>query len=106
MCMFWRSLFVLLSFFLLAIVLSVILRFTNSDYTFVIYILLVNIRLDVDYVVVKEILALKLENTFYIGFTFMCNIPLHFHLDSKIADIGRFRLSYLCSLVFLVPKMS
>jgi len=37
MCMFCRSLFVLLYFFHLAIVLSVLLRFTNSDYPFGIF---------------------------------------------------------------------
>jgi len=36
-CMFCRSLFVLLSFFLLAIVLSVLLRYTDSDYLFGIF---------------------------------------------------------------------
>jgi hypothetical protein len=42
MCMFWfsRSLFVLLYFFLLIIVLSVLLRFTDSDYPFGIFKLL------------------------------------------------------------------
>jgi hypothetical protein len=34
MCMFCRSLFVLLYFFLLTIVLSVLLRYTDSDYPF------------------------------------------------------------------------
>ena len=37
MCMFFRSLFVLLYFFFLAIVLSVLLRFTDSDYPFDIF---------------------------------------------------------------------
>jgi hypothetical protein len=37
MCMFCRSLFVLLYFFCLAIVLSVLLRFTDSDYLFGIF---------------------------------------------------------------------
>ena len=37
MCMFCRSLFVLLYFFLLVIVLSVLLRYTDSDYPFGIY---------------------------------------------------------------------
>jgi hypothetical protein len=36
-CMFCRSLFVLLYFFLLAIVLSVLLRFTDSEYPFGIF---------------------------------------------------------------------
>ena len=36
-CMFCRSLFVLLNFFLLAIVLSVLLRYTDSDYPFGIF---------------------------------------------------------------------
>jgi hypothetical protein len=36
-CIFCRSLFVLLSFFFLAIVLSVLLRFTDSDYPFGIF---------------------------------------------------------------------
>jgi len=37
MCMFCRSLFVLLYFFLLAIVLSVLLRYKDSDYSFDIF---------------------------------------------------------------------
>jgi hypothetical protein len=37
MCMFSRSLFVLMYFFLLAIVLSVVLRYTDSDYPFGIF---------------------------------------------------------------------
>ena len=37
MCMFYRSLFVLLLLFLLAIVLSVLLRYTASDYYFSIF---------------------------------------------------------------------
>jgi hypothetical protein len=37
MCMFFRSLFVLLYFFFLTIVLSVLLRFTDSDYLFDIF---------------------------------------------------------------------
>ena len=37
MCMFCRSLFVLLGFFLLAIVMSVLLLFTYSDYPFGIF---------------------------------------------------------------------
>ena len=40
MCMICRSLFDLLSFFLLAIMLSVLLRFTDSDYPFSIFKLL------------------------------------------------------------------
>ena len=36
-CMFCRSLFVLLYFFFLAIVLSVLLRYTDSDYPFGIF---------------------------------------------------------------------
>jgi len=42
MCMFCRSLFVLLSFFLLAIVLSVLLEFTDSDYPFSIFKLIIH----------------------------------------------------------------
>ena len=37
MCMFCRSLFVRLSFYLLAVMLSVLLRFTDSDYPFGIF---------------------------------------------------------------------
>jgi len=37
MCMFCRSLFVLLYFFLLDIVLTVLLQYTDSDYPFVIF---------------------------------------------------------------------
>jgi len=43
MCMFCKSLFVLLYFFLLTIVLSVLLRYTDSDYLFGIFILLFNL---------------------------------------------------------------
>jgi len=43
MCMFFRSLFVLLYFFLLAIVLYVLLRLMDSDYPFGIYKLFIDI---------------------------------------------------------------
>ena len=43
MCMFCKSLFVLLYFFLLTIVLSVLLRYTDSDYLFGIFIHLFNL---------------------------------------------------------------
>jgi hypothetical protein len=46
MCMFCRSLFVLLVFFLLDIVLYVLLRFTDSDYPFGIFKLFLGILND------------------------------------------------------------
>jgi hypothetical protein len=59
MCMFCGSLFVLSSFFLLAIMLSVLLQFTDSDYPFGIFKLFLGFSLN--FVSAKQIKAKPLN---------------------------------------------
>ena len=81
MCMICRSLFVLLSFFLLAIVLSVLLRFTVSDYPFGIFKLFFQKQLQNNYEIIQIIFNLFSFSTFVMPFLLKelelwCSTPL------------------------------
>jgi hypothetical protein len=88
MCMFCKSLFVFLYFFLLALVLSVFLQYTDSDYPFGIVILFLTIYM---YMYVIRRVSYKKNSL----------LTLHKHLSSPAVFVGSMLLIFLFFSVIL-----